>query len=105
GHPGGPHRPLLELPREAPVGRHEDAPPEGAARLVEGRRRALGVAAAKLLHRRQPEVVLGALPHAPPALAGEGHAGTGAGAGVRRAASPFWAAMAMGSKSAPMGGE
>ena len=79
----------------------------GAVRTM-GRRGGLRVLPAQVLHRGDAQVVLGLLAQALLG-AGEVHAGTEAGAGdcacLRSSASPFWAAIAIGSNSAPMGGE
>ena len=69
------------------------------------------VAAPQILHRRHPQVVLrvGAEPLLgldEPAHAGTAVVGPAAGAfSARSAASPFCAAIAIGSNSAPIGGE
>src|SRR3954454_20672043 len=121
------HRALLLLPRHAPVERHEHVTPERAAGRPARRRRDVRRQAAQIVHRRQPQVQLG--PLAQPRLRAlrrrrqRGHAGTadaGFGAAapsvpaapgapeaeaLRSSASPFCAAIAIGSNSAPIGGE
>src|SRR5439155_8032064 len=114
GHAERAHRALLRAPRHAPVKRDEDAPPEHRPGLAVGRRGSRGVAPPQLVHRGQAQVELSLLAQpllelrdARHALTGAGGAVVAAGAGraARRSARPFWAAIEIGSKSAPIGGE
>src|SRR4029077_7182825 len=100
---------LLRLPGQSPVGRDEDQAPERAAGGTMRGERALGVLAAQVLHRREAQVVLGLRAQPPLQPRGGGHAeapaGAGAGAAARSSLRPVWAAIAIGSNSAPIGGE
>src|SRR3954447_6004313 len=123
------HRALLGLPGQAPVQGHEDVAPERAAGRAARGGRDVRMPGAQLVHRREPEVQLGLLAQAllrardpgrqPDGLhAGTADAGFGAAAApsedagddggrpaLRSSASPFCAAIAIGSNSAPIGGE
>ena len=98
-HPQCAHRARLDVPWHAPVERHEYEAPEDAAARERRSRRCARVAPALVLHCREPQEVLGTV--AEPGRCA--HAVTRSRCAC--SARPFWAAIWIGSKSAPIGGE
>jgi len=97
------HRPVLHRPRQAPVERDERRAPEQSATLAVGLRRA-GLAPAQVAQDREAQVVLRPPAQRPLGLRQRLHTVTGSRL-TRCCASPFCAAIAIGSKRAPIGGE